>query len=127
LYALLHGELPFSDQDVWVGADVPAALKRVSGVSKEVQDVLLEMLNPDPDTRLAATEVLELDWFATASETNPLLLPNGHSAARQRSQASLLLHHHQRMTVEQVEVRLGLTPPGGGARARHLISPGATA
>jgi serine/threonine protein kinase len=125
LYALLHGELPFSDQDVWLGADVPAAMKRMSGVSSEVQDVLLEMLNPDPDTRLAATEVLELDWFATASETSPLLLPNGHSAAR--SQASLLLHHHQRMTVEQVEVRLGLTPPGGGARARHLISPGATA
>ena len=36
-----------------------------------------EMLNPDPDTRLAATEVLELNWFATASEANPLLLPNG--------------------------------------------------
>jgi serine/threonine protein kinase len=109
LYATLHGELPFSDQDVWLGADVPAALRRVSGISDEAKDVLLELLNPDPETRLAAAEVLEHDWFATASEEYTLLLPNGHAAARQKSQASLLLHHHDRMTADQVDVALGLT------------------
>jgi len=81
LYMLLYGRVPFQ-----ANGSVPKLFKSIindpvphpknSGLSKAAHKVLERMLEKDPEKRASCAEVMNMDWFYTAS---PTFLSSTHS------------------------------------------------
>ena len=65
LYFMLCGKLPFqgdSDEDLYKKI-IDAKIKNIEGVSKEVNDLLRNILNPNPRKRITISKIKIHPWF----------------------------------------------------------------
>ena len=65
LYLMLSGKLPFdgeTDEDL-VKKIIEAKIKKIDGVSKEANDLLKRLLNPNPRRRITIPKIKAHPWF----------------------------------------------------------------
>ena len=72
LYFMLSGNLPFqadSDKDLYKKI-IEAKIKNINGVSKEANDLIKNILNPNPRKRIKISEIKEHPWFNLFNNNN---------------------------------------------------------